>query len=612
MPAFKRFGPGDQIDNVLILHPEYTLVSGSQGWRGSPEGSSSLYLYGGARRRPGVFSKIEYQSFAPNVNQTGNPKRSQPLTASISFAYMTDGALNFSQVTPTRWGEEHWDVIQRLYQDYHAVNADYVTSSYDYYCLYFRGSSANRVSSLNGFITGSFTIEGLIKPFATSSQDFYTAVAMGDGGATFGVAFGITGSNGTLTLRSNGGTVTSSVGVPIQRWSHVACVFRDLTPGVSFNQTFGSVSMYLNGQLVGSGFTSQTGSVSLSIGATPVGEFGPLGRPGQAFDGFIGDMRLWENPLSTDDLSEFSERQLTGSELARPVSYFSPREGPLLTSLLDEPGLPFPLPEGRGSGSSDLAAKARGELLTYDFVGFDDRVGPMWHPNDNVNFMVEKRLTGAPFSYILPDSRPPFPLSGTFASLSQMLVVDVPSAFYGRQITPGSVRLTCRAFEQFGLVRTLVDDARGGLYISGSVSSSSLEAREDYAGVGWNKVGNVFYGEGLIVIKDPSLLDFGRTDGAFNDPTSTFQLTFRGDSRIPVKTLMCRVDHGEYNCTTNPTFLTTGSAGERLRRHDSGSIRVSTVGLYNSDRELVGIARMADPVRIRTRDRINIRIRMDF
>jgi hypothetical protein len=193
-----------------------------------------------------------------------------------------------------------------------------------------------------------------------------------------------------------------------------------------------------------------------------------------------------------------------------------------------------------------------------------------------------------------------------------MLVVDVPSAFYGRQVVPGSVRMTCRAFESFGFVRTIVDDGRGGLYLSGSVCSSSVASREEYAGVGWNKVGNVFYGEGLVVIKDPSLLDFGRTDGAALVPTDTFALSFRGDSRVPVKTIMCRVDHGEYNCTSNPTFSVTGSAGELLRRHPSGSLRVSTVGIYNSDRELVAVARLADPVRIRARDRINIKLRFDF
>jgi hypothetical protein len=608
MPAFKRFGPGDQIDNVLILHPEYTLVSGSQGWRGSPEGSASLSLYGGARRRQsGVFSQIEYQSFAPNVNQTGNPKRGLPMTASVSLAYVTDEPLNFSQVTPQRWGEEHWDVLQRLYQDYYALDPDYVTSSYDYYCVYFRGSSKNRVSTVtNAVFSGSFTMEAWVKPFATSSQDFYAVISMADGGFAAGLALGITGSNGTLRLRGNNGSVTSSVGVPIRRWNHVACVFQDTT-GLSA----GTASLYLNQVLVGSAPLSYVASTLYSIGSVDDGglTIGP-GVAGQSFDGLIGDARIWSTARSSAEIEDTLDRQLTSAEEAQSFSYFSPREGPLLTSLFEHGGsAPNPLlPQTQGSASADLGARAQGFDSIYEFVGFDDRVGPVWHPNDNVLFSPRKRLNGASFAYDLGGS----PFTGAFAPLRRALVVDVPSAFYGRQIAPGSVRMVDRAFEQFGLVRTIVDDGRGGLYISGSVCSSSLEAREDYAGVVWNKVGNVFYGEGLIVIRDPSLLDFGRTDGAFIDATSTFSLTFRGDSRIPVKTLMCRVDHGEFNCSTNPTFFTTGSAGERLRRHPSGTIRVSTVGLYNSDRELVGVARLADPVRIRSRDRINIRIRMDF
>lgn len=591
MPAFKRFGPGDQIDNVLILHPEYSLVSGSQGWFGSPEGSSSLYLYGGARRRPGVFTQVEYQSFAPNVGQTGNPKRFPPITASVQFAYVSSDALPAFQRTSTRWGEEHWDVLQRLYQDYSIYDPDYVTGSYDYYCLYLNKDSRNVVivdvqdPNTSAFLvpTGSFTLEGWVKPFLTSSlSSSFTIQSMN---SSFWL--GITGSNGALAFSSSLGTlVTSSIPLRVNRWNHVA---------VTYDSVADTGSMYVNFVLGGT-FASAapiTGSPSsyLSIGNRvrddSVGFATATGVLGQAFHGFIGETRYWDSFRTAAQVSASAGARLTGSALAGPLSYQVFNEGPLaqIQALV------------AGSGCIDYSGRARGRTGNFAvgvLRGFDDRVGPSWHPNDNASFVVPKLIASAS------------------VPVSRMLVADVPSAFYGRQIVPGSVRMTCRAFESFGLVRTIVDDGRGGLYLSGSVASSSLESREDYAGVGWNKVGNVFYGEGLFVIKDPSLLDFGRTDGAFNDPTATFALRFRGDSRIPVKTLMCRVDHGEFNCTTNPTFFTTGSAGERLRRHSSGSIRVSTVGLYNSDRDLVGVARLADPVRIRPRDRINIRLKMDF
>ncbi len=202
-----------------------------------------------------------------------------------------------------------------------------------------------------------------------------------------------------------------------------------------------------------------------------------------------------------------------------------------------------------------------------------------------------------------------------------MLVLNVPAGMYGRRIVPNSVSITDRAFSSgsFGLIRTLIDDGRGGLFLSGSAVSASLNLQtgvrspEDYRGVEWNKVGNVFYDEGLVVIKDPALLDFGAdwTAASIHRP-DLLQFSFRGDSRIPVKTLMCRIDRGDLNASLNKTFWDAEEDGDRIRRHPSGSLYVSTVGLYNSDRELVGVARLAEPLRVRPRDRMNIKLRMDF
>ena len=613
MPAFKRLGADDQLDNVLILHPAYDLVSGSQGWRGSPEGSASLSLYGGARRRPGVFSAIEYQSLAPNVSQTGNPRRGLPMTASVQFAYMTPDDLNVSQVTSTRLGRQHWGVMGRLYDDYRVMDPDYVTSSYDYYCLYFNKDSRNVVinavqNDASAFLvpSASFTLESWVKPFLTSSatNDFTIQACSGN------VWFGITGSNGCLAVSTSLGiSATSSFGLNANRWNHVA---------FSYDAVSRTGSFFINLQSAGvlrapaAALTNPSVNSYMSVGNQvfddSVGFANAIGRQGRSFHGMIGECRYWDGPRTQAQLSASAYGRLAGTAAAGPIAYLMFNEGPNAGAL----GIPTQAMVA-GSGAVDWAGigrQRRGDHSVARLNGFNDRVGPVWHPNDNVAFYPTKVSTGQVIQATNGTSQNWGPIAST--PVDQMLVLDVPSAFYGRQIVPGTLRMTCRAFESFGLVRTVVDDGRGGLYLSGSVCSSSLVNREEYAGVGWNKVGNVFYGEGLAFIKDPALMDFGRTDGAALAPESTLSVSFKGDSRVPVKTIMCRIDHGEFNCTTNPTFYHTGSAGERLRRHASGSIRATTVGLYNSDRELVAVARLADPVRIRPRDRINIRIRMDF
>lgn len=621
MPAFKRFGPGDQIDNVLVLEPTYSLVSGSAGWRGSPEGSASLSLYGGARRSSvRALQAIEYQSIYPNVGQTGNPVRGLPMTASVHLAFVRNEPLSASQRTSERWGEEHFDTLNRLYQDYQAQDPDYVTASYDYNCLYFQGQSRNIVSSpiytqvspsvRMAAPTASFTLETWVKPFSTSSvnsdftlQHLYQYFW-----------FGITGSTGRLTFSSSLGIFASSFGPSTNRWHHVAVSFNS----ASLTGTFWIDLVHAGNFTLSSSLPSNSPGVNfLNVGN--VGEVLPnnnslfdSGSLRRSFHGFMGETRYWTMFKDWADLSGTHNRRLVTTEKTGSAVVLELLDGPL-TKRQWYPGAGNAFVLGSGTQNTGYAnVFGWAHLNAFDGVS-DGRKGPVWHPNDNIEFYPNKAFAPAFISSS-------FGGAGTAPNyrsldLSQMLAVHVPAAFYGRQIVPGSVRMECRAYSSasHGLVRVLVDDGRGGLYLSGSACSSSLANKEDYAGVAWNKVGNVFYGEGLIVIKDPSLHDFGRDDGASAHPSDTFQLSFRGDSRIPVKMLMCRIDRGEFNATANQTFYDVDpDDGSWEPRHASGTVRVTTVGLYNGDRELVGVARLADPVRIRPRDRINIRLRMDF
>jgi hypothetical protein len=410
-----------------------------------------------------------------------------------------------------------------------------------------------------------------------------------------------------------------------------------------------------------------------------------------------------------------------------PLAYASPESNP-------DAGLIEGYAGGGLMGSGVLDYAAIEQLSGSDFgvmYSFDDRPGPGWHPNDNTLFYVPKQLA-------------PTVMSGTgwgpqrSDDVSRMLVLTVPAGMYGRRITPNSVKITDNAFSDgpYGLIRTLIDDGRGGLFLSGSAVSSSLDIGDPgvvasgsytsstssivfeaqgtgpswdgigvtstvfgvfgdpdfhinetdpfniiltvpcefdgvtpsstfwdlytfiasssdymqsrsiegnygdltglatwtlaggqfgtstvppvrrptpYRGVEWNKVGNVFYDEGIVVIKDPSLLDFGASWPSYsNDDHNILEFSFRGDSRIPVKTMMCRIDRGDLNASLNKTFWTEEEDGDRVRRHPSGSMYVTTVGIYNSDHELVGVARLAEPLRVRPRDRMNVKLRLDF
>ncbi len=759
MSAFKRFGPGDQVDNVLILEPSWVLSSGSAGWRGSPEGSASVSLYGGYNRKPGgVVREYVFQRTIQGTDSFGKLTRGEPITASVNFVYMTKEERSITQRSNQRWGHEHWKTVEGLYDYYHRRDPDYTTASYDHYCMFFHSGSRNiihvydrsftsggpsRGQLYTAMPTASFTIESWIKPFTTSSVgNTFTIVSHNQG-----FQFYVDGTSGTLGLRSYSGSAavvayaTGSPGAVCPgEWHHAA---------VTFDASTLSGTFWLNLQNIGT-FTlpttlklpnSYTGS--LNIGTMWSGNIDTQiedyqdpasgGALGTGFHGFIGETRIWSTAKTWTALSATHNSRLTGSALESSTLLSCIRfdEGPLSTpSPSQVPNYPtWVIDEYNdgglmGSGVIDYAAHSQGRVPDWgNMVHFDDRPGPGWHPNDNTRFYVGKNFAPTSISGNMRDAV-------AAGEIQRMLVISVPVGMFGRRIVPNTVAVRDRAFDDvsYGLTRTLIDDGRGGLFLSGSArlnpvgqayatatysvgtasitfqartlgpssngygitatvngppgspnwglnesdpynmiltvpcqidgftptgnfwglyqlfaSSStyvrptsvtapsdnagspsftlsggtfgnpSLASSGSYRGVEWNKVGNVFYDEGLIVIKDPSLLDIGAPwTEASSDSNYLLDVSFHGESRIPVKTFMCRIDRGDLNASLNQTFWDEEEDGDRVRTRPDGEIYVSTVGLYNSDRELVGVARLAEPLRVRPRDKMNVKLRMDF
>lgn len=603
MPVFKKFGPSDQIDNVLVLEPLWNVSSGALGWHGSPDGSASIVLYGGARKTAnGVFKDIKYSPTWP-LNSFEQQIRKQPQTSSIDYVWVTKSEIASSQISNTLWGKEHWDVISRLYEDYKYIDYDYSTSSYDNYCLYFNRESQNIVGT-DGLVyswklSSSFTLEIWAKPFQTqSSTNDFTLMSMNRQ-----FWFGITGSTGKLVFSGSDGNIfTSSIGPQTNRWSHISLTISgssgsfliNLLDAGTFSGSYQSVLpvSFSSSFTIGSKFFSPVqAKLGGNTSETTLGNAEPAGVLNKSFYGFVGETRVWNgNPRTITQISSSYNRRLTGNDLLSASLVYWMNDGP----ISGPSGFNWSdFLQTYGSGCIEQVTSGSDGIFDMHFGTFEQG-RPVWHVNDNNNFFVPKTKISN--------------------EINGMLVFNVPSAFYGRQIVPNSVNLTCKSYSSgsYGLIRTLIDDGRGNLFLSGSACSSTLENKEDYRGVEWNKVGNVFYSEGLITIRDPSLFDFGRNQSATSHPNDTLQLSFRGTSRIPVKTLMCRIDRGELNASNNQTFYYEEEDGKRIKRHSSSSIRITTIGVYNSNRDLVGVARVAEPVRVRPRDRINIKLKMDF
>tara|TARA_Y100000593_G_scaffold11444_1_gene20487 strand:- start:13904 stop:15160 length:1257 start_codon:yes stop_codon:yes gene_type:complete len=230
-------------------------------------------------------------------------------------------------------------------------------------------------------------------------------------------------------------------------------------------------------------------------------------------------------------------------------------------------------------------------------------------------------------------------------------LISIPSIFYGSEIEKGTVDL--KYYITGTLIGQLQDLKRNGDLVQvgprGSTGSGSV-------------AGSVLYDQGFIILtgswalssstkeqyKDSAGDDFPRwihfasciADGhrpgdvntfltAPNPPTpsSSYNLSFNGTTRTPTLTMMAHAKKGTLNHSNNPTYIKfgefglagTGSNGyvengemtiknilKTPYNDPTGSFKkityITKVGIYDEDRNLIGIAKLANPVK-KTEDR---------
>lgn len=595
--VYHEFENGDILQSVIHTNPRIVMASGTYsggqilGWRSNTGVSSSISLYEGVRARsdvgPNSISGLQF--FPIDLQPTNSIDKvyfisgSYPATGSVRMVKVRTAPApgQFSTyVTSEDWYQEHWAPINLLFDYYGTFNPQYFTGSYDYYMLYLKEQSRYLApavwfsGSKLATLSNAFTLEMQVKPtLVTSSfQDFVLQSQRQR------FKFYITGSTGHLVFTDYTSSFSSSVALTPGIWSHVALVagsgsasfYVDLSPAGAFSYT-GSLTQVANSLVVG--------AEHVVSGTAIVADNG--------YCGYLFESRIWDYNRSFTDLSASANKTLfdSSSGSVHLVHYARFNDGPIATMH----------GQVAGSGTFDYANPTVGGQFQNVNAGLP--LSPIWSSNDNQNFMTRKvRTTG---------------------SVGVFKVLHVPSMFYGRQIATGSVLLVDHAYDNQGIVRVIKDDGRGSLYISGSVTRPI--SGESYDSMRWNKVGNVFYTEGLIVLTDPSLLDFGSLDGDWGQTTDLLQVAFSGDQRIHTDTFMCRLGSAQANASNNSTWSRKDvstvpgdvSSGKTIRKFD-GTTWITAIGIYNEERKLVAVAKLAQPIRKREKDKLNIKLKFDF
>jgi len=233
-------------------------------------------------------------------------------------------------------------------------------------------------------------------------------------------------------------------------------------------------------------------------------------------------------------------------------------------------------------------------------------------------------------------------------SLQEMGLVFVPSIFYGSSIEKGSISL--KFYVTGNLIGELQDKNRNGDLIEVTGSNTGSVA------------GVALYTEGILLLTGSWDLNAGHTEiyepggglenpkwkyfawtgsaGATTAPSSSFIMSFRGTNYVPVRTMFANAPKGRLNHSNNPSYIEFGQSGSlmnpqtsetRYIENQSISIKntvsssfpdptgtfqkqtwISRIGIYDVDKNLIGIAKVANPVK-KTEDReFTFKLKLDI
>tara|TARA_B100000900_G_scaffold314198_1_gene273044 strand:- start:1055 stop:1930 length:876 start_codon:yes stop_codon:yes gene_type:complete len=149
-------------------------------------------------------------------------------------------------------------------------------------------------------------------------------------------------------------------------------------------------------------------------------------------------------------------------------------------------------------------------------------------------------------------------------------VLSIPRKLFGDYIQPGSF-----------------NDGGSGKYADNNADGNIFNVAGD-------KVGNILYGAGIVVIT-------GDTDDFANS-------NFKSSYTIFETQYKCTIEAGEFNYSLNPSLLSSSiRAQDKIRTTGSADYEgfvtssfftpyVTTVGLYNDNKELIAVGKLAQPL----------------
>jgi len=89
-------------------------------------------------------------------------------------------------------------------------------------------------------------------------------------------------------------------------------------------------------------------------------------------------------------------------------------------------------------------------------------------------------------------------------------------------------------------------------------------------------------------------------------------ISFNNTIELNSTIYFCRVNHNEFNYSSNPTYLSGSKLVTKNQPSDLPISYITTVGLYSPDNELMAVAKLSEPIRKDPNTELTLRVRLDY
>jgi hypothetical protein len=180
---------------------------------------------------------------------------------------------------------------------------------------------------------------------------------------------------------------------------------------------------------------------------------------------------------------------------------------------------------------------------------------------------------------------------------NQVVFFDISNLYYGNKIKPGTLLLQDSAMSGSGgkVGISIRDDGLGNLYRSDALTSKAT----------WASVGNVFYNEGILLLKSPQLYFFGE---------ESWTMEFSGEQNVHVLKFNLLLPPLTATSSSNPSFISSSLSPFDSLANETDEQYVWLSGLYVHDDNLNVITKthFAQPIIKRTGDKIMFVQKIDW